>query len=174
MKLDWKKTVSAIAPTLGAALGGPLGGAAVHTLLGALGIDDASDPEHAIAQSLHNASPEMIAALKQADHDFRVRMKELDIDLEQLHAADRASARERERHAVGYANPVLASVVMLGFFTCVGFVLLHGFDGINPTTMGLAGTLVGYVSAKADQVIAYYFGSSVSSARKTELMVKQG
>ncbi len=38
--------------------------------------------------------------------------------------------------------------------------------------MALAGALVGYVSAKAEQVIAYYFGSSSGSEQKTEIMGK--
>ena len=34
---------------------------------------------------------------------------------------------------------------------------------VDPTVIGLIGTLIGYVSAKADMVIAYYFGSSSGS-----------
>ena len=34
----------------------------------------------------------------------------------------------------------------------------------------LAGTLVGYLSAKAEQVLAYYFGSTKGSADKTALL----
>ena len=36
----------------------------------------------------------------------------------------------------------------------------------------LAGTIIGYVSAKCEQVLAYYFGSTKGSARKTELLAK--
>ena len=34
------------------------------------------------------------------------------------------------------------------------------------------GTLIGYVSAKAEQVIAYYFGSSAGSKAKTDIMAR--
>ena len=66
----------------------------------------------------------------------------------------------------GYANPVLAGVVIAGFFGTVGYVL----TGQAQVESALAGALVGYVSAKAEQVIAYYFGSSSGSKQKTEIM----
>jgi hypothetical protein len=34
------------------------------------------------------------------------------------------------------------------------------------------GTLIGYLSAKSEQILAYYFGSSKSSDHKTELLAK--
>jgi hypothetical protein len=37
---------------------------------------------------------------------------------------------------------------------------------------GAAGALVGYVSARAEQVTAYYFGSSSGSKQKTEIIGK--
>jgi hypothetical protein len=34
----------------------------------------------------------------------------------------------------------------------------------------MVGTLIGYASAKADQVVSYYFGSSAGSDRKNVLI----
>jgi len=36
----------------------------------------------------------------------------------------------------------------------------------------MAGTLIGYLSAKADQVLSFFFGSTAGSQRKTELLSK--
>jgi hypothetical protein len=40
----------------------------------------------------------------------------------------------------------------------------------DPAIVGSIGTLIGYVSAKADQVVSYYFGSSSGSKEKTQAM----
>ena len=55
-----------------------------------------------------------------------------------------------------------------GFFGTVGYVL----TGQAQVESALAGALVGYVSARAEQVIAYYFGSSSGSKQKTGIMGK--
>lgn len=58
----------------------------------------------------------------------------------------------------GRAAPILAFVVMAGFLFIVWW-LMSGHLTIG-ADLGLVGTVVGYVSAKADMVISYYFGSS--------------
>ena len=55
-----------------------------------------------------------------------------------------------------------------GFFGVVYMVMGGHVENItDPLLAGLIGTLIGYASAKADQVVSYYFGSSSSSKNKT-------
>jgi hypothetical protein len=165
---DWKALVRTVAPVLGTALGGPLGGMAARAVAGAvLGNEDAGEAE--IAAALQGATPETLLALKKADQDFAVRMKELDIDVDALHQRDRDSARDREKTVGGYANPVLAAVILGGFFA-VAAAVIAGHAGADPATATLVGAVVGYASAKADQVVAYYFGSSKGSKDKTDIL----
>lgn len=163
--MDWKKIVASVAPGIAAALGGPLAGVAVGALGKALLGDEAAG-EDAVMQAVLSANPETLARIKEAEFEFARKMKELDIDLARIHAADRDSARGREMTVGGYANPILAGVVIAGFFLTVGYVL----TGQAQVESALAGALVGYVSAKAEQVIAYYFGSSSGSKEKTAIM----
>lgn len=80
---------------------------------------------------------------------------------------DIANARAREIAVGGWANPVLAGVIVAGFLGTVFMVLAGYVEGLkDPLTAALVGTLIGYVSAKADQVTAYYFGSTAKSAQK--------
>jgi len=73
-----KGVIGGLAPTLGAALGGPVGGAAATMLADVLGCDPVpAKLEKAIAQ----ASPEQIAEIKKAELNFEARMKELDVDI---------------------------------------------------------------------------------------------
>jgi len=77
-------------------------------------------------------------------------------------------ARDREVAVKDRTNQVLAYTVVAAFIFMVAATLL----GEAKVEGALAGTLVGYLSAKAEQVLAYYFGSTAGSARKTELLAQ--
>ena len=168
--MDLLKIVGAVAPTLATAIGGPLGGMAMQVVSSVLGLPtDSSEKE--VEKALKQATPEQLLALKQADNDFAVRMKELDIDLERIAASDRDSARRREAQVRDWMPRVLAFVVVAGFMATVFLVLLGYVDGMkDPLMATTVGTLIGFVSAKCEQVVAYYFGSSSSSQQKTQLL----
>ncbi|KQP39685.1 hypothetical protein [Pseudorhodoferax sp. Leaf274] len=93
---DWRKFVSGVAPALGTALGGPLAGAAIKVLAGAvLGDENASEADVAAAISSGQLTGEQIVSIKAAEQAFAVRMRELDIDVEKLNqAADEAVMRD--------------------------------------------------------------------------------
>lgn len=168
--MDFMKIIGAVAPTLATAVGGPIGGMAMKFITDALGIPgDASKDD--MAKAISNATPDQLLALKNAENDFAVRMKELDIDLERIASSDRDSARKRETQVRDWMPRVLAFVVVAGFMATVFLVLMGYVDGMkDPLMATTVGTLIGFVSAKAEQVIAYYFGSSSSSQQKTQLL----
>jgi hypothetical protein len=172
---DWKNLVRTVAPGLATALGGPLAGAAVQTISAAvLGKPDGTEEEVALAVASGGA--DALLKLKEAENAFAVKMRELGIDLERVHAGDRDSARRREAATGDVWTPrVLAATIVGGFLTMVYMVLSGYVEGLkDPLVAGMVGTLIGYVSAKADQVVSYYFGSSSGSAAKTELLARGG
>lgn len=156
-----KKLVGTVAPVLGTALGGPLGGVAGKFVQDALGVDT---DEAALAQLESN--PDSLLKLKQSERDFEIRMRELNIDVERIDADDRANARAREIATKDSTTKVLAYLVVSAFLA-MGAAVLFGYALAEST---VAGTIIGYVSAKAEQVVAYYFGSSAGSKQKTDLM----
>lgn len=168
--MDLLKIVGAVAPTLATAIGGPLGGMAMQVVSSVLGLPTDSS-EKDVEKALKQATPEQLLALKQADNDFAVRMRELDIDLEKIAASDRDSARRREAQVRDWMPRVLAFVVVAGFMATVFLVLLGYVDGMkDPLMATTTGTIIGFVSAKCEQVVAYYFGSSSSSQQKTQML----
>ena len=168
--MDLLKIVGAVAPSLATAIGGPLGGMAMKVVAEVLGLP-ADSSEKDVSKAMAAATPDQLLALKKADQDFAVRMRELDIDLEKIAASDRDSARRREAQVRDWMPRVLAFVVVAGFMATVFLVLLGYVDGMkDPLMATTVGTLIGFVSAKAEQVIAYYFGSSSSSQQKTQLL----
>lgn len=161
--MGWKSIISGIAPTIGVALGGPVGGAAVSFALDALGIkpsNNTEDNERTLEESVKNASPDQLLALRKADNDFRLKMKEIGIKEKDLVIKDVANARNREVKVGGWSNPILAGIIVVGFFAVVWMVLSGSLGTMDKAGIAFAGTVVGYVSAKADQVVSYYFGSS--------------
>jgi hypothetical protein len=168
--MDWRGLIGTVAPTLATALGGPMAGVAVAAIARALDLPDAS--EESLERALSSASPETLVALRRADQEFARTMRELDIDLERVHQADRDSARRREVDTGDRTTPrVLAAVVMSGFLFCVWAILTGRVHNLSdPIVAGLVGTLIGYASAKADQIVSYYFGSSAGSKAKDELL----
>jgi len=171
--MDFMKIIGAVAPSLATAVGGPIGGMAVKFITDALGIPSDSSKDD-IAKAINNATPDQLVALKKAENDFTVRMKELDIDLERIASSDRDSARRRESQVRDWMPRILAFVIVAGFMGTVFMVLLGYVEGMkDPLMATTVGTLIGFVSAKAEQVIAYYFGSSNSSQQKTALLAEK-
>lgn len=166
--MDWKAIVGTVAPWIATAITGPLGGMAVGALADALGLSDKT--ESAIKQALSGATPEQMLAIKQADQAFAARMQELGFQniqaLEKIAADDRDSARKREMSVQDYTPRILAYLIVGGFLGMAYGVL---FKQMSADSV-LAGTIIGYLSAKAEQVAAYYFGSTAGSKQKTELL----
>lgn len=165
---DWKTIVSTVAPSLGTALGGPLAGTAVAAIVNALGIapEPHETPEQAAAKYIPKATPEDLLKVKEAEDKFVTDMAKLGIDILTLETKDRDSARARESAIKDSTPRVLAYITTVAFLVVCVFIL----GGWTKTDSVLAGTVIGYVAANAQQVMAYYFGSSSGSDLKTRLM----
>lgn len=166
---DWKRTVAAVAPAIGLALGGPVAAAATSALSTALlGKRDGTEDE--IAAALATGGADALLKVKEADAAFAIEMRKLDLDLERIHQTDRADARARERSTGDQWTMRSLAFLVLGAFVAMAWVVLFG---AAPVDSVLAGTLIGYCSAKADQVLSYYFGSSRGSDDKTNLLARK-
>ena len=159
--------VRTVAPSLASAVGGPLAGMAVRTISDALlGKPDGTEAE--LAEAAAKATPEQLLALKKAEHDFSVRMRELDIDLERIANADRDSARDREVKTKDWTPRILAGLITVGYFGALFYMLRNGLPqhGGSEAMLVMLGTL----GTAWGGVVAYYFGSSAGSKEKTEAM----
>lgn len=170
-KLNWKDVVAAVAPTLATALGGPLAGVAVKALASKL-LNKPEATEEEVETAILGADPATLVRLKEIETEFRKELLAAGIKLEELAVADRSNARAREVSTNDPWTPrVLATVVVGGFLTTVYYVLSGRVTSLqDPLVATLVGTLIGYTSAKADQVVSYYFGSSASSKSKDETL----
>jgi hypothetical protein len=157
--------VRTVAPTIASAVGGPLAGIAVRTISDALlGKPDGTEDE--LAQAALLATPEQLLALKKAEQDFIVQMRELDIDLERIGNQDRDSARNREIKLKDATPKVLAAIITVGYFGVLFWMLNHGLPGNGGSEAMLV--MLGTLGTAWGGIVAYYFGSSAGSRDKNE------
>jgi len=158
--------IGSVAPTIATALGGPIAGMAVKALSGALlGHDGGSQDD--IMSALANPTGDQLAALKRIDADFKVQMKALDIDLERIAAGDRDSARQMQMATKSWLPEVLAILVTAGFFGVIVYILAYGLPATGNEAILL---LLGSLGTAWTGVMAFYFGSSAGSQKKTEAL----
>lgn len=176
--MNWKDVVGKVAPTLGAALLGPLGGAAAEVIAGALGLNEKT--EEAIKNALSGTTPEQLLALKKADQEFAVRTQELGLKREELSfgfereqlvvaAGDRDSARKREMAVGDKTTRNLAYMITVGFFGVLATLM---FADVSTQNESILYVMLGALGAAWSGVIAYYFGSTAGSRYKTEMLAK--
>lgn len=166
--MSWKEVIAQVAPTLGTALGGPLGGMAANVICEALGLPAGSKDNDIEKQLFGN--PDKLVELKKADLAFQQRLAELEIDLEKVHQQDRDSARQREVQVKDLTPRLLAAIVLGGYFLIQGYILSHVIDdGMRDIILRSMGTL----DMALGMVLSYYFGSSSSSAQKNAIIAAQ-
>lgn len=168
MDADWKSIVRVVAPTIASVFGTPLAGMGVTALLNVLLPSDTAspvDPEAYLKQALSVANPDLLLKIKQADAQFSLDMKKLDVDLETVRASDRSSARGREIALHDRTPAVLAFCVCTGFFGILSAMLTMNIpDSGHDALLVMLGALGGAFGA----VVSYYFGSSAGSTAKSE------
>lgn len=161
MKLSEKarQIIGAVAPTIGAALGGPFGALAGKVLGNALG-GDSKVAEEAIL----SGDPEALAKVKMAEIELQQRLQELGIEEQKLAYEDTASARAREMAVKDHTPMILAIGVTIGFFGVLLYMLVSPVPESGKDALLV---MLGALGTAWANVIAYYFGSSAGSKDKT-------
>lgn len=167
--MDLKKILGAVAPALATAILGPVGGLAVQVFGEKLGIDEPTRDKIEDALKSGQLTGEQVVAAKAAEQAFLARCKELDIDLERVHAGDRASARQMQAETKSRIPGALAILVTLGFFGVLAFLLIAG----KPVNGGDALlVMLGALGTAWGAIVQFYFGSSAGSQSKDALLAR--
>jgi hypothetical protein len=119
------------------------------------GHQDASDEE--IKLALANPTADQLSALKKIDADFKVQMKALDIDLEQIAAKDRDSARNMAIMTHDWTPRILAVVVVAAWGITTWYLLQNV---IEPSMREIIARVLGNLDSALVLVLSYYFGSA--------------
>lgn len=162
--MDWFKT---LAPLLGRALGGPLGGAAASFLADKLGIKGSTI--EAVTEVLNSGklSPEQITSIKAAEIDFQKFLEQNKIDLAKLDIANTQGARDMQIATKSWAPEILAYLTVTGFYTIL-ILMMMGVLTVSDQQALLI--LLGTLSAGFGAVMNFFFGSSRGSQAKDILL----
>ena len=153
-----KNVIGAVAPTLGTALGGPMGGMAAKMISDVLGVPNNSK---SINKAMAEATPEQMLELKKAEQAFEVQMKELDVDIFGLETADKQDARGK--FSKDWTARIIGIVVVGGF---MGYIFLVTLQPPEQNSEALINLVLGYLGGLASAIISFYFGASHSPDNK--------
>lgn len=164
MNLDWLKSM---APMIGTALGGPLGGAAAAFVADKLGIEGKTI--EAVTELLDSGtlSPEQITNVKLAELDFKRFLESNKIDLARLEVANTQGARDMRTAVRSWTPDILAVIIVLGFFGILTAMLLGVLRVSDQQALLI---LLGSLSAGFGAVLNFFFGSSRSSQNKDVML----
>jgi len=163
---DFLKT---IAPTVGSALLGPLGGVAVAGLGKIFGIDNATTADITRAITDSQITPEHLAEIKKLELEYQENEKERGFRYTELEFKDRDSARRYNTEGGIQVYLFFMSVMLL--ISCLGmegWVLFRGYPDTIPEI--IVGRVLGLADAVVMLILGYYYGSTSGSQRKNELL----
>jgi len=158
MKDKLKSLLGAFAPTLGAAIGGPLGGQAGQIISKVLGVPN--NPK-SLEQAMNNLTAEQMIELKKAEQDFEVQMKELEVDVFALEVQDTQDARGK--FSKDWTARVMGIATVGGF---LGYIFLVTLQPPEQNSEALINLVLGYLGGLASAVISFYFGASNTPDRE--------
>jgi hypothetical protein len=164
---DWKKLLGTVAPLVGTALGGPLGGVAASFVADKLGLSEKTVSAVTDAIQGGKLDPAQVAQLKLAEIEFQKFLKQNDIDIEKVHAADRNSARDMLKATGSYVPATLTFMVTVGYFTTL-FGMLQGWFKASDSQVMLI--MLGQLGTAWGVTIAFWFGTTRNSQEKTTLL----
>lgn len=162
--MDWKDISSLVgkaAPLIGTALGGPAGGAIGSLVANTLGVD--SKPEK-VAEAIKN-NPEALLKIEELEKQNEADIRKHAFLVLDAELKDKQSAREHHKHSP--MPGIICGAVT--FMVAVGAYLLFTIE-IPQDNREIAYLLFGTLLAKWGDSIAYWVGTTRSSAEKTRLL----
>lgn len=159
---DWIKKLKEYAPHIAGAVlsgGATLPALAVKAVSDAIGVD--VKDESALADIVTDASPDAMLKIKQADNAFKIRMRELDVELGAAELRNQEHAREQHKHSPMPAIIACALTVIIAGMLYAVFELTIPVENSE-----VAYYLFGQVTTLWAASITYWVGTTRSSAEK--------
>ena len=191
MALNLASALENLAPTIGAAFGGPLVGGGIEAAERAFGLtpaagDSIATRQDALTSAMQAATPEQLISLRQEDDKFKLALQQagfahseatqaLAQKVQLAQVADKDSARQMASKTGDFWTPRLltfAVVIIWGLINGALVWMTAQHIVLDPQMGQLLSRVLGTLDAALTLCLAYYFGSSSGADRKTELMAQ--
>lgn len=157
-----------IAPLLGTALGGPLGGAAAAFIADKLGLDSKTVKNVSEVLNGSKMDPDQIMQIKLAEIEFEKFCKTHEIDVAKLDMDNTKDARDMQKQTRSYFPATLSTFVTVGFFSILVTMLVYEYKPTEPLLI-----MLGALGAAFGAVVNFWLGSSAGSQRKDALLAEK-
>jgi len=155
-----------LAPLLGTALGGPLGGAAAAFIADKLGLDARDVKSVSEVLTGNKMTPDQITQIKLAEIDFEKFCKTNAIDTARLAFEDTKDARDMQKVTRSYFPATLSAGIVSGFFGILITMLVWEYSPTEPLLI-----MLGALGAAFGAVVNFWLGSSNGSQRKDQMLL---
>jgi len=163
--MDFISVIKGLAPMLGTALAGPLGGAAASFIADKLGIETKTIDAVTDVLNSGKLTPEQIINVKLAEIEFKKFLETNKIDLEKLNLDNTKSARGMQIATKSWVPASLSMVITIGFFGILGFMMTSEYVSSEPLLVMLGSLGTAWVA-----IVNYWFGSSFGSQKKDSML----
>lgn len=165
--MDWKEILKTLAPTVASAVVGPLGGAAVAALGKVLCIDSPTQDKIAKALTTGQLTPDQVYQLQTLDRQYQENERERGFKYAELEFKNQDSARQMQIATRSRMPATLTIMVTVGFFGVLSLLFFNPEMKSNEIVM----IMVGQLSTVWAGCVAFYTGTTFSSASKTAALV---
>lgn len=167
--MDWKNVISKIAPTVAAALGGPLAGVAVTALGELLGISEPTQDKIKVAIENATLTGEQLSGIRTLELTMKAEEAERGFRYADLEVKDRASARQRDMEIIkaGKHNYRADVMFVLAVLVTCGLVFAIWKDqNVNDYMKGIVTLVLGRFLGYLDNIYSFEFGTTRGSQNK--------
>ena len=154
-----------IAPLLGTALGGPLGGAAAAFIADKLGLDSKTVKDVSEVLNSSKMNPDQVVQIKLAEIEFEKFCKTHEIDLAKLNVENTKDARDMQKQTRSHFPATLSALITVGFFGILTSMLVYEVKPSEPLLI-----MLGALGAAFGAVVNFWLGSSNGSQRKDAML----
>ena len=147
--------LKSLAPTIASAAGGPMAGMAVKMAAKKLGLPDTATANE--IEDLIEREPDKAVMVREADKDFKNRIREMEIDLESFKTEVEDRKDARENFATDWTPKVFSVLTLLLYGGFVMIVTLMPHDQNDETIISL---VLGQLSGILGTAAAFFYGSS--------------
>lgn len=166
--MNWLDTIKTIAPVVASALGGPLAGVAVTAIGQVFGITEPTLNKIEVAIESGSLTGEQVVGLRSLEMRLKAEEAERGFKYAELEFKDRDSARSMNVQTGAKTPAVLTWLIVAIVLGLEGMILFNGMpSGVSDI---VTGRILGTLDMSLMMVLAFWFGATYGSGRKTDLL----